>query len=75
MHRAKRIAPRECEWKHGDSGHSAGEKTFVQPSQTRIDLTPAGLLMEGRYTQNPRAWARCVIDSITMSAMYAQPLF
>jgi len=26
MHRAKRIAPRECGWKHGDSGHSAGEK-------------------------------------------------
>src|SRR5207344_1067828 len=55
MHRAKRIAPRECGWKHGDSGHSAGEKTFVQPSQTRIDLTPTGLLMEGRYDQNPIA--------------------
>src|SRR6202008_440530 len=26
MHRAKRIAPRECGWKHGDGGHSAGEK-------------------------------------------------
>jgi hypothetical protein len=26
MHRAKRIAPRECGWKHGDSGHSAGEQ-------------------------------------------------
>ena len=26
MHRAKRIAPRECGWKHGDSGHSAGRK-------------------------------------------------
>jgi hypothetical protein len=26
VHRAKRIAPRECEWKHGDSGYSAGEK-------------------------------------------------
>jgi len=25
MHRAKRIAPRECGWKHGDSGYSAGE--------------------------------------------------
>jgi len=29
MHRAKRIAPRECGWKHGDSG-SAEEETFVQ---------------------------------------------
>ena len=28
MHRAKRIAPRECGWKHGDSGYSAGEKTL-----------------------------------------------
>jgi hypothetical protein len=26
LHRAKRIAPRECGWKHGDSGHSAGER-------------------------------------------------
>ena len=52
MHRAKRFAPRECGWKHGVSGHSAGEKTFVQPSQTRIDLTPTGLLMEGHFTQN-----------------------
>jgi hypothetical protein len=26
MHRAKRIAPRECGWKHGDSGYSAREK-------------------------------------------------
>jgi hypothetical protein len=28
MHRAKPIAPQECGWKHGDSGHSAGEKTL-----------------------------------------------
>src|SRR5271169_1911933 len=53
MHRAKRIAPRECGWKHGDNGHSAGETNFVQPSQRRIYLTPTGLLMEGHYTQNP----------------------
>ena len=34
MHRAKRIAPRECGWKHGDSGHSAGEqKNLVQRNQ------------------------------------------
>jgi hypothetical protein len=26
MHRAKQIAPRECGWKHGDSGYSAGEE-------------------------------------------------
>jgi len=26
MHRAKRIAPRECGWKHGDSGRLGGEK-------------------------------------------------
>jgi hypothetical protein len=28
MHRAKRFAPRECEWKHGDSGYSAAEQLF-----------------------------------------------
>jgi hypothetical protein len=28
MHRANEIAHRECGWKHGDSGHSAGEKTL-----------------------------------------------
>ena len=47
MHRAKPIAPRECGWKHGDSGHSAGEKTMFNEATTRIDLTPTGLLMEG----------------------------
>ena len=52
MHRAKQIAPRECGWKHGDSGHSAGEENVLQ-KQTKIDLTPTGLLMEGDYTQNP----------------------
>jgi hypothetical protein len=26
MHRAKRFAPRECGWKHGDSGERAEEK-------------------------------------------------
>jgi len=55
VHRAKRIAPRECGWKHGDSGHSAGDKNLVQQSQRRIDLTPTGLLMEGHCTQVPRA--------------------
>src|ERR1700739_2331014 len=30
MHRANRIAPRECGWKHGDSGYSAGEQNLVQ---------------------------------------------
>ena len=33
MHRAKRIAPRECGWKHGDSGDSAGEKTVINKNQ------------------------------------------
>ena len=39
MHRAKRIAPRECGWKHGDSGHSAGEENLVQskPNKNRLD--------------------------------------
>ena len=41
------LLPRECGWKHGDSGYSAGEKTFVHKKQQRIDLTPTGLLMEG----------------------------
>ena len=35
-----KIAPRECGWKHGDSGHSAGEKACLRKEQ-RIDLTPA----------------------------------
>ena len=48
LHRAK-IAPRECEWKHGDSGHSAGENLGLRK---KIHLTPTGLLMEGDYTQN-----------------------
>src|SRR5208337_3620804 len=45
MHRAKRIAPRECGWKHGDSGHSAKRKLSYE-KQERIHLTPTGLLME-----------------------------
>ena len=45
------IAPRECGWKHGDSGHSAGEN-FVEQKHTRIHLTPTGLLMEGRLHSN-----------------------
>jgi hypothetical protein len=28
MHRAKRIAPRECGWKHGDSGDRARRKNW-----------------------------------------------
>src|SRR5580698_11390632 len=47
MHRAIRIAPRECGWKHGDSGHSAGETNFVQRKNETTHLTPTGLLMEG----------------------------
>jgi hypothetical protein len=43
---------RECGWKHGDSGHSAGETNFVQRKNETIHLTPTGLLMEGHYTQN-----------------------
>jgi hypothetical protein len=49
MHRAKQIAPRECGWKHGDSGHSAGQQTLFHEMK-KIDLTPTGLLMEGDYT-------------------------
>src|SRR5579864_1335775 len=38
LHRANRIAPRECEWKHGDSGHSAGEKSCLTKKQkNRLD--------------------------------------
>ena len=40
MHRAKRIAPRECEWKHGDSGHSAGEKTFLYDKEQKLTMNP-----------------------------------
>jgi hypothetical protein len=39
MHRAKPIAPRECGWKHGDSGHSAGETKpcSTKPMKNRLD--------------------------------------
>lgn len=37
VHRAKRIAPRECGWKHGDSGHSAGEKNVFHKKATEPD--------------------------------------
>jgi hypothetical protein len=30
-----------------------GRKNVVSPNKTRNDLTPPGLLMEGRYTQVP----------------------
>jgi len=48
---SERFAPRECGWKHGDSGYSAGEKLFSATKkkthyEPRIPLTPTGLLME-----------------------------
>jgi hypothetical protein len=46
------IAPRECGWKHGDSGERLKEKPGEQ-NEIRIYLTPTGLLMEGDLTQNP----------------------
>jgi len=52
VHRAKRIAPRECGWKHGDRGYSAEQKNMFM-KKPRFDLTPTGLLMEGVYAQNP----------------------
>jgi len=75
MHRAKRIAPRECEWKHGDSGHSAGRKRRAQQKETRIDLTPTGLLMEGHYTQNPYSGhSECYGDfSLTIEKCQKRP--
>ena len=50
MHRAKQIAPRECGWKHGDSGYSAEEENVPIKNRQKITLTPTGLLMEGVYT-------------------------
>jgi len=41
------IAHTECGWKHGDCGHSAGGRKNVSNHETRIHLTPTGLLMEG----------------------------
>ena len=33
-----KIAPRECGWKHGDSGHSAGEKACLRKrTKNRLD--------------------------------------
>ena len=49
MHRATKIAPGECGWKHGDSSYSAGEN-LVKQNHQRIRLTPTGLLMEGDIT-------------------------
>jgi hypothetical protein len=51
-HRAKTSLIKECGWKGGDSGNSAGEKHLVQRKNERTHLTPTGLLMEGVYTQN-----------------------
>jgi len=60
MHRAKRFAPRECGWKHGDSGYSVGEQLCQRKHRNhyeyRILLTPTGLLMEGHFTQIPTAF-------------------
>ena len=50
LHRANKVAHRECGWKGGDSGDSAGKKQRVQQIPKRIPLTPTGLLMEGDYT-------------------------
>ncbi len=52
-HLAHEFAPRECGWKHGDSGEWARKKKLREQHETRIPLTPTGLLMEGDYTQNP----------------------
>ena len=40
MHRAKRFALRECGWKHGVSGHSAGEKTFLYDKEQKLTMNP-----------------------------------
>ena len=53
MHRANESLLESADGSMASVANSAGEKTFVQPSQTRIDLTPTGLLMEGHYTKNP----------------------
>ena len=60
MHRAKRIAPRECGWKHGDRGHSAGKNPCLRTNH----LTPTGLLMEGDYTQISSAFDSGLIRCI-----------
>jgi hypothetical protein len=48
-HRANKSLNKECGWKGGDSGNSAGEKPCPTKNK-RNHLTPTGLLMEGRYT-------------------------
>ena len=47
----------ECAWKGGDSGNSAGQKTYVQRKNNSTHLTPTGLLMEGVYTSLRRLFA------------------
>jgi hypothetical protein len=71
MHRAKRLAPRECGWKHGDSGYSADKKHVHK--KPRIDLTPTGLLMEGAYTTLPRLFAPSP-GILSVTAMFRQLL-
>ena len=39
MHRAKRFAPRECGWKHGDSDYSAG-KEFLSANKNQLTMNP-----------------------------------
>src|SRR5262249_49757197 len=68
LHRAKRFAPRECEWKHGDSGYSARRKPCRTKTQTNsLDSDRSS---HGRRLHSERRSRSVVgeIDSMTMSA-------
>ena len=76
LHRAKTSLIKECGWKGGDSGNSAGEKHLVQRKNERTHLTPTGLLMEGDHNNNPGSMsvmAPVMRDVQSLRGLWFQP--
>src|SRR5271169_5501912 len=69
MHRAKRIAPRECGWKHGDSGHSAGREKPC-PTKKRKNRLDSDRPSHGRPYRKRALFLR--LFSVSMSDIYRQ---
>src|SRR5712692_7660088 len=57
LHRAK-IAHRRVRMEGRRQWQLGGREKLVQRKNKRTLLTPTGLLMEGGYTQNPRAFQK-----------------
>ncbi len=53
LHRANKIAHSRVRMEGWRQWRLGWAKQNDSPKPRRIDLTPTGLLMEGRYTQNP----------------------